>query len=49
MMTSGLFLLNSRYHGFRKMIYVESGGKSAYLQIGSFGQPMDLAPAPMTA
>jgi hypothetical protein len=31
------------------MIAVQTSGKFAYLQIGSSGQPMDLAPAPMTA
>jgi hypothetical protein len=49
MMPSGLSLLNHRHHGFRRMISAESGGRSTYLQIGSFGQPIDLAPAPMTA
>ena len=49
MIPSGLFLLNIRYHGFRNMIAVYTSGKFTYLQIGSFGQPIDLAPAPMTA
>jgi hypothetical protein len=49
MIPSGLFLLNFRHPGFRKVIYVQTSGKSAYLQTGSFGQPIDLAPAPMTA
>ncbi len=49
MIPSGLFLLNFRCHGFGKVIAVYAGGKSTYLQTGSFGHPIDLAPAPMTA
>jgi hypothetical protein len=49
MIPSGLFLHNFGCHGLRKMIVVFAGGKFTYLQIGSFGHPIDLAPAPMTA
>jgi hypothetical protein len=49
MIPSGLFILNFGCHGFRKIIAVYTCGKFTYLQTGSFGQPIDLAPAPMTA